>query len=110
MASLSAVFASSCFSLAYAHAAQRAVWPISLLVGLISWVAAVSVLALLPPLVALDLSISIVTLALAPLLFPVVALSISSREIMKTEVAFRMLTGAILTVAVTAAAGTVGQT
>lgn len=109
-ASLCAVFASVCFSLAYAHAAQKMSWPMSLFFGLTSWSVAVVVLSLVPPLTALGLGISTVSLVLAPQLFPAVVYPSNSRHPTNAEIGVRMLTGAVLTIAVTAVAGTIGQT
>ncbi|WP_334190663.1 hypothetical protein [Noviherbaspirillum sp.] len=108
-ASLSAVLASVSFSLAYSHAAKRLPWPPSLLCGLAGWTTAALLLSRLPASPYAALGVSLTTLLLAPRLFPAARVQIASRPITTLELGCRMLAGAILTVAVTVAAGAVGQ-
>ncbi len=110
LASLSAVFASMCFCLAYAHMAQRARWPIALSTAFLVWGAAALLLSLLPGSAAVDLGIAILALVLAPPLFPAVAAVPRQREHRQAELVFRMALGALLTVLVSALAQRVGHT
>jgi uncharacterized membrane protein (GlpM family) len=109
LASLSAVFASMCYCLAYAHIAQRAPWPIALCGAFVVWAAAALSLSQLPPSAGLDLGIAILALALAPPLFPPVRALTATRTLRRTELGLRMALGALLTVVVSAAAQQVGQ-
>lgn len=106
--SLSAVLASVAFSLAYSHAGQRMAWPLALVVGLGGWGLAAVVLAELPVSVGLALAVSLLTLVIAPRLFPTVKVQPTGRSVTKVELACRMLAGACLTLAVTVAAGRLG--
>jgi hypothetical protein len=106
--SLSAVLASVSFSLAYAHAGLCKPWPLALLAGLLAWSAAAWALACLPVSPGLALAVSLVTLLVAPRLFPVVAVEASGRPTGQGELALRMLAGAVLTVGVTTAAAVLG--
>ena len=108
-ASLSAVLASVCFSLAYAHAAQQMTWPRSLSLGLIAWLAAAFGLALLPVSLPLAACIAILALLFAPRWFPAGKLRPYPRLVSPAELCCRMLAGVALTVAVTFAAGKLGQ-
>jgi len=110
LASLSAVFASMCFCLAYAHAAQRAAWPITLITAFLVWGVAALMLSRLPLSPALDLGIAILSLAIAPPLFPTLAAVPQRREFREAELAFRMGLSALLTVVVSGVAAHVGQT
>ncbi len=106
--SLSAVLASVAFSLAYTHAAQRLRWPASLGLGLSAWGTAALGLSTLPLHATLSLVVSLFTLLLAPLLFPAVNAPVSARPVTRHELGWRMLAGAVLTLAVTASANQVG--
>lgn len=108
-ASLSAVFASVTFSLAYAHAAQRLPWLPSVLFGLSAWGAAAFALSWLPLSTGLSLRIALLTLVAAPHLFPTKRAAQTTHLVTATELVCRMLAGAALTVAVTVSAGALGQ-
>lgn len=108
-ASLSAVLASVSFSLAYSHAAKRLPWPPSLLCGLAGWTTAALLLSRLPVSPYIALGVSLTTLLTAPRLFPATRVQAASRPITTLELGCRMLAGALLTLAVTFAAGMVGQ-
>jgi hypothetical protein len=107
-ASLSAVFASVAFSLAYAHAAHRMPWWAALLPGLGAWSGTAWVLWAMSPTWIEALLIAMVTLWFAPHLFPAAAAPGSARPQGRLELACRMLAGAALTLAVTWASGRVG--
>lgn len=107
--SLSAVFASVVFSVAYAHAARYVSWICSLPIALSAWSAAAFVLSHLPINANLSLLIAILTLLAAPHCFPVEQTSLAARVVTNTELCIRMLAGAALTLGVTFAAGALGQ-
>lgn len=108
-ASLSAVFASVTFSLAYAHAAQHLPWLPSVLFGLSAWGAAAFALSWLPLSAGLSLPIALLTLVAAPHLFPAKRAAQTTHVVTAAELFCRMLAGAALTVAVTGSAGALGQ-
>jgi hypothetical protein len=110
--SLSAVFASLAFSLAYAHAAQRLAWPVALLAGLCAWGGAALGLSLLfsllPASAPISLAIAALSLLVAPRLFPQAPVQAGAHQVGPVEIGCRMAAGAALTVAVTWVAGGVG--
>lgn len=106
--SLSAVLASVAFSVAYSHAAHRLPWPVALALGLCAWGAGAWALSALPVSAALALAISLLTLWLAPRLFPAARVQASARSISAVELACRMGAGAALTLGVTWVAASVG--
>jgi hypothetical protein len=117
-AALSAVFASVSFSLVYAHAALRLPWWAALVLAMAGWTGAATLLwwlqaSALPPL-AMGLAIALTTLVVAPRLFPALhgappaAPQRPTRAALWTELACRMLAGALLTLAVTWGAAAFG--
>lgn len=108
-AALSAVLASVAFSVAYSHAAQRRAWSASLALALLVWVAAALCLSALPLSAPVSLLISLLTLVVAPRLFPRVQTLSAARTVTALELGCRMLAGASLTLAVTFVAGAVGS-
>lgn len=109
-AALSAVFAAMSFCLVYAHAAQRRGWLASLLLAVPAWLAAALLLTWLPASPLFALVVALLTLLLAPRLFPAVQAVTRRRPGSLVELLCRMLAGAVLTLVVTFAAGTLGQT
>jgi hypothetical protein len=108
-ASLSAVFASVAFSLSYAHAAQRLSWLPSLFWALFAWGIAAFALSLLPSSVGISLVVALATLIAGPRLFPSTQAGPAKHVVGFAELVSRMLAGAVLTVAVTVAAGRLGH-
>ena len=108
-ASLSAVFASVSFSLAYAHAARRVGWPSALAAALAAWALAAWCLSTVPASPWYALAIAILTLAAAPRLFPAARAATEPRPFRAVELACRMAAGAMLTVGVTWVSGSAGQ-
>lgn len=108
-ASLSAVFASVAFSLAYSHSAQRTRWALALLIALLAWFAGVFVLALLPTSPMLSLLVAMLALFIAPSLYPAPRSQLGAHAVSSTELCWRMAAGATLTVIVTATASSVGS-
>ena len=107
-AALAAVFAIMCFCVAYAHAAQRLAWPLAYPCALVAWIAGAFVLAQMPVRPFPALAIALLTLLVAPRLFPRAAVKVSN-VVTGPEIACRMLAGAALTLGVTAMAGAVGD-
>lgn len=105
---LSAVFASVSFSLAYAHVCRRQGWSLAMVAGLAAWIAAASLLSFSPPSVVLSFAVALATLLIAPRAFPPTPERPAGRVIGHVELALRMLAGAVLTLAVTIAAGELG--
>ncbi|MBI2306296.1 MAG: hypothetical protein HYU78_03245 [Rhodocyclales bacterium] len=109
-AALSAVFAAMAFGIVYARSAQRRGWPATLLLALPAWLAAALPLTWLPASPLLALLVALPALALAPRLFPAVQAAPGRRQAGPADLLGRMLAGAVLTLVVTAAAETLGQT
>lgn len=107
-ASLSAVFASVAFSLAYCWVCLRKPWLHSLLAGLCAWLLAASLLHRISLLPWLALAIALGTLLVAPRCFPSVAAPLSRTVLPKQELMLRMLAGAVLTLAVTSLSAVIG--
>lgn len=109
VASLSAVFASVAFSLAYAHAARHLPWWMCMAVGLLAWGTAALCLSVRPLAPAMALVLALLTLVAAPRCFPRHSGTVRSRSIGPVELGWRMLAGAVLTLAVTLSASHMGS-
>ncbi|MBU0889708.1 MAG: hypothetical protein KKH21_02285 [Gammaproteobacteria bacterium] len=109
VASLAAVFASISFSVAYAHTSQRCCWPLALFAGLFAWALAAFLLSLFTASVVFSCFIATSTLLSAARLFPRVHAPQLVRSVSAVDLALRMAAGALLTVWVTLAAGTLGS-
>ena len=105
---LSAVSASLVFGIAYAWACLRLHWLGAWLCAVLAWLAAVSVLVRVPPTLGGSLAISLGVLLLAPRLFPKPRGQWGASAIPPLEIVLRMAAGAVMVVAVTAIAETVG--
>ncbi len=106
--SLSAVFGAVAYILTYARVCARRSPGLSLLSGLASWVCAALLLTSRPLALFVSLGIALLTLVLAPKLFPRVATPVLTAAVPRWELPLRMLAGAVLTLAVTAAAAAIG--
>lgn len=106
--SLSAVFGAVAFSLTYARVCARGSPALSLLAGLGSWCCAALLLTRIPATNFVSLGIALLTLAVAPKLFPRVSAPILTATVPKWELPLRMLAGAALTLAVTSIAAAIG--
>jgi len=106
--SLSAVFCAVAFILTYARVCARRSPGLSLLAGLASWCCAALLLARLPLTNFVSLGIALLTLTIAPKLFPRVSAPILTTILPKWELPLRMLAGAALTLAVTSIAAAIG--
>jgi hypothetical protein len=107
-ASLSTVLASCLYGVVYAWTCLRHDWLVSLAAGLAAWFGASFVLAHLPALPWVSLAIALATLLIAPRLFPARAAPAADRPLPGYELILRMAAGAVLTLAVTVAASTIG--
>jgi uncharacterized membrane protein (GlpM family) len=107
-ASLSAVFASLSFSIAYAHAALKIAWPVALVGALSAWLIAAQLLSHLSLNVWGAGFVAFAALLVAPRLFPKQTIEQPRREMSRVEVCLRMLCGAGLTLFVSMVASHVG--
>jgi uncharacterized membrane protein (GlpM family) len=108
-AALSAMFAMIAFCVTYAQVAQRAKWPWALVISLLVWATAAVVLSLIPPSLALSVIAAATALLAAPYLFPSVQPIVSGPAPKSDKLLLRMIAGALLTLAVTLLASTVGD-
>jgi hypothetical protein len=109
IATITAVVASTSFSLAYAHTAQRRDWPLALGAGLLAWLAAAATMAWLVPGLPAAVLLALASLALAPLGFPR-ARPETARAPGPMDLPLRMAAGVLLTLAVAQAAAHIGGT
>jgi uncharacterized membrane protein (GlpM family) len=108
-AALSAMFAMIAFCVTYAQVAQRAAWPWALAVSMLVWALAAIVLSLIPPSLTLSIIAAATALLAAPYLFPSVQPMVSGPKPKSDKLLLRMAAGALLTLAVTLLASTVGE-
>ncbi|NUU38298.1 hypothetical protein [Pseudomonas sp. C2B4] len=109
LAALSAMFAMIAFCVTYAQVAQRTGWPLALTISLLVWAAAAVVLSLIPPSLAVSVIAAATALLAAPFLFPSVQPIVSGPAPKSDKLLLRMVAGALLTLAVTLLASTVGD-
>jgi len=107
-ASLSAVFATATFAIAYARLCRHLNWQATLALALSAWLCAIWALSLAPPASTRGWAAAAVALVFAPMLFPAVRVAPSSRRVGHGELGVRMAGGALLTVLVTLAANRIG--
>jgi uncharacterized membrane protein (GlpM family) len=108
-AALSAMFAMIAFCVTYAQVAQRAKWPPALVISLLVWATAAVVLSLIPPSLVFSVIAAATALLAAPYLFPSVQPIVSGPAPKSDKLLLRMIAGALLTLAVTLLASTVGE-
>ena len=106
-ASLAAVFASVSFSVTYAHVGLRLIWVAAVAGGLLAWLFAVSILAIMELSVPAAAALALVTLLLAPHVFPAMQIQ-AARSSGNGDLLLRAIAGAGLTVAVAFVAPIVG--
>jgi len=109
VATVTAVVASTSFSLAYAHAAQRHGWALALAAALGAWLLAAAAMAWLSPGLLPALVLALGSLVLAPRAFPR-AQPEAPRPPGPLELPLRMAAGMLLTLAVAQAAVHIGDT
>lgn len=108
-AALSAMFAMIAFCVVYAQVAQHRGWPWALGVALGVWALVALVLSWLPASLLLSGLIAFVALLAAPYLFPTVRPVMTGPAPKSDKLLLRMIAGALLTLAVTLLASTVGE-
>ncbi|WP_449440890.1 MULTISPECIES: hypothetical protein [Pseudomonas] len=108
-AALSAMFAMIAFCVTYAQVAQRTGWPWALTVSLLVWATAAVVLSVIPPSLTFSVIAAATALLAAPYLFPTVQPIVSGSATKSDKLLLRMIAGALLTLAVTLLASTVGE-
>jgi len=108
-AALSAMFAMIAFCVTYAQVAQRTGWPWALVISLTVWACAAVVLSLIPPSLTLSVIAAAIALLAAPWLFPKVQPVVAGPAPKSDKLLLRMMAGALLTLAVTLLASTVGE-
>jgi uncharacterized membrane protein (GlpM family) len=108
-AALSAMFAMIAFCVTYAQVAQRLSWPWALTISLLVWALAAIVLSLIPPSLVFSVIAAATALLAAPYLFPSVQPIVSGPTPKSDKLLLRMMAGALLTLAVTLLASTVGE-
>ncbi|PUA41324.1 hypothetical protein C5U62_32640 [Pseudomonas protegens] len=109
LAALSAVFAMIAFSVAYTQAARILTWPGALAVATLVWGGLAAAIAQIPPSLPASILCAASALLLAPHLFPRVDTLSTSPPLRSDRLPYRMLAGALLTLAVTLLASTVGE-
>ncbi|RKS28392.1 hypothetical protein BJ917_1268 [Pseudomonas sp. WPR_5_2] len=109
LAALSAMFAMIAFCVTYAQVAQRANWPLALAISLSVWGVVAVLLSLIPPSLLFSVMAAATALLAAPYLFPSVRPTISGPAPKSDKLLLRMMAGALLTLAVTLLASTVGD-
>ena len=103
-ATLSAVLAILAFGIAYAWAATRHTWPISLITGLVAYAIAVAGLSLSTPSLPMFAPLVLAALVMAPRLYPKPPTSSAAQPAHAkpvNDIALRMLAGALLVLLVT---------
>lgn len=106
--SLSAVFSAVSFGVAYAWACLRLPWYVALACAFAAWTAAVQLLAVLPLTAAWSLAIALLTLFVAPRVFPRAQGPWGRQALPAKELLLRMAAGAAMVLAVTGAAEALG--
>ncbi|WP_259466200.1 hypothetical protein, partial [Pseudomonas prosekii] len=108
-AALSAMFAMIAFCVSYAQVAQRANWPWALTISLLVWSATAVLLSVIPPSLTFSVIAAATALLAAPYLFPAVQPIVAGAKPKSDKLLLRMVAGALLTLAVTLLASTVGE-
>ncbi|MGY0619613.1 hypothetical protein [Lysobacter sp. A378] len=107
--SLLAVIACVVFGIAYSHGSRKLGWPLTVVLGLSSWVVVAFVLSHLPASLPLAAGFALLALVTGPFLLPAILDTAQpAQPLPTTELVARMVAGAVLVVAVTAVAGAVG--
>jgi hypothetical protein len=106
--SLSAVFGAVAFIVTYARVCARRSPALSLLSGLAVWCCVALLLTRFPLTNSVSLGIALLSLVIAPKLFPRISTPILTAALPKWELPLRMLAGAAITLAVTTLAAAIG--
>lgn len=107
-AAISAIAGLLVFAIAYCWACIRWPWPAALGCALVAWLVTATGLALLPALPQVALGVAGLALVLTPRLLPR-SLPPSPAKGSLSDLPYRMITGGLLTLAVTSAAATLGE-
>lgn len=108
-AALAGVLGAVAFNLGYAHLALRGHWPAALAVGLGAWALGTALVLQLPEGLGWSAAAALLALLLGPALSPRVRAVLQGRPSDTAELALRMAAGALLTLAVTLVAASVGS-
>jgi hypothetical protein len=98
------------FGVAYSWAARKYTWMVSLAAALVAWLISAAVVAAVPFSLAGAALAALGVLLVAPRLYPALTSTLKPAALPHWELALRMACGAALTLAVTAAAMTLGPT
>jgi len=109
VSSLAAVFAAVAFGVAYAWACRRLHWFWSWVCAVLAWAAAGLLLGLIPNSALVALVVALLTLFIAPRVFPRAHAQWGSDALPATELLLRMVAGAAMVLLVTAAAEALGS-
>ncbi len=109
VAALSAMFAMIAFCVTYPQVAQRANWPLALVVSLSVWAVLALILSLIPASLPFSIAAAATALLAAPYLFPKVQPVVGGPAPKSDKLVWRMIAGAALTLVVTMLASTVGE-
>lgn len=107
-AAISAIAGLLVFGVAYCWASLRWSWPLALSCALAAWLVTATGLALLPLLPQVALAVAGLALVLTPRLLPQ-SLPPSTAQSSLSDLPYRMITGGLLTLAVTGASSTLGE-
>lgn len=106
--SLMAVVSTVAVTVAYAHAARVARWPVAVAAAMATWMLVAGCLSLLPESLALSAALAGASWLIAPRLFPPAAASGPAPASDRRELALRMVAGALLSLVVTQVAASAG--
>jgi hypothetical protein len=104
--SLSAILASEAFNFAYAWTCRFRAWPVALAAGFALWVAAASALSKLPG----SLAVALAAVLFGQSFLPRSAAVAAGAPLTRSDLAGRIVAGAMLTVVVTSLSGRLGAT
>lgn len=107
IAAMSAVASLLAFGIAYCWASLRWSWPVALACGTAAWLLSAGALAALPSLPQVALAVAALSLILAPRLLPR-ELPLSASGAGLSDLPYRMIAGALLTILVTTVAASLG--
>ena len=110
LSAISAVTALLAFGTAYAWLSRLSPWPIALIGALLTWLLSAACLALLPDARVVVVTIAVISLLLTPYLLPPSESLTRGPEPSLRDLPYRMIAGALLTLAVTGAAASLGET
>lgn len=108
IAAMSAIAGLVAFGVAYCWASVRWPWPVALACATAVWLLTARVLAALPSVPQVALTVAALALVLAPRLLPR-GLPVSVSGASLNDLPYRMITGALLTLSVTAVAASLGE-